>query len=397
MAEDFWTQSPSGNSSPFVEKLKALSQDISPLIDRLDGLTLGDDDHTCDDDEELFNHHNLNWAEMASQKVKTGSIGMGKLHSLLKAKATPKDSTAPKDSTTPKESVTPKESETPNRLGTLNESANVAIPIEEATTPPENAPSPGTALENTAMHIDEKQSVEPSLLKTLPAEIRLLIYEELLVSDQRLQLSRKSLQKHPNQKRSIHTEILRTCKLMYEEGMSVLYGENIFDFGELQRRPHFAQILPKTFKKNASRIRQILLSYAAASEELPYASMLPSHRLLTDNVTACLSCFNISLSQLRLLAISIRPYKLHDPVVKAMVRDPYVAIHDWYEDGNQGVSVDEIWAMEKNAVLEHEIDGLLEKEDVLRIVRGVEARRRVWVEWEEDWEGRVWVVLHRRV
>ena len=62
--------------------------------------------------------------------------------------------------------------------------------------------------------------MEQSLLARIPAEVRLEIYRELLISPDMIDIDWKSPKLHPN--------IMRTCKAIFRESHSILYDENTF-------------------------------------------------------------------------------------------------------------------------------------------------------------------------
>lgn len=83
---------------------------------------------------------------------------------------------------------------------------------------------------------DHERDVAVFPFLALPAEIRLEVYFELLVSDDRLVLTWRGPRKANKQQKRMYISILRTCKLCRDEGRGVLYGENVFDFGESPTR-----------------------------------------------------------------------------------------------------------------------------------------------------------------
>jgi hypothetical protein len=66
----------------------------------------------------------------------------------------------------------------------------------------------------------------------LPTELRLAAYFELLVTDDRLIVKWQGPCKKEKQQKPMYTSILRASKQCRDEGLTVLYGENIFDMGE---------------------------------------------------------------------------------------------------------------------------------------------------------------------
>ena len=66
------------------------------------------------------------------------------------------------------------------------------------------------------------------MLLTLPLELRIPIYRELLLDeDLPLQPQKNSVTRIRSRKRK-YTTILRACQQVYSEGMAVLYEENVF-------------------------------------------------------------------------------------------------------------------------------------------------------------------------
>ena len=73
---------------------------------------------------------------------------------------------------------------------------------------------------------------EGSCFLRLPAEIRCLVYRQLLVEPTTFEpmfcLCYKERHKYWKNQGTIDATILRTCRSVYEEGISILYSENIF-------------------------------------------------------------------------------------------------------------------------------------------------------------------------
>jgi hypothetical protein len=65
---------------------------------------------------------------------------------------------------------------------------------------------------------------------TLPAELRELVYAELLLSDSAFRLGHHGPYSH-EERRRLYPQILRVCRAMYEEASRVLYGDNTFYLG----------------------------------------------------------------------------------------------------------------------------------------------------------------------
>lgn len=67
--------------------------------------------------------------------------------------------------------------------------------------------------------------LENKMILRLPPELRLQIYRLLLLSDQTVRMTWCHAIPRPN---CLFPTILRTCRLIHNEAMSVLYGENVF-------------------------------------------------------------------------------------------------------------------------------------------------------------------------
>ncbi|KAL5405156.1 hypothetical protein PMIN06_012744 [Paraphaeosphaeria minitans] len=166
-----------------------------------------------------------------------------------------------------------------------------------------------------------QQHDDPNLFRfqALPPELRMAVYFELLVTDDRVLPTWRGPRKATKQQKQMHINILLTCKMCRDEGLQVLYGENIFDFGEICNRPNnFSKpFVARIGLRNASLIRIVFAEYSAASEELSQSDTTPTTPRLHDpkptqlsvaHLRTFLSTFGISLPSLRLLAISIMPY-----------------------------------------------------------------------------------------
>ncbi|OAG12781.1 uncharacterized protein CC84DRAFT_1212282 [Paraphaeosphaeria sporulosa] len=185
-----------------------------------------------------------------------------------------------------------------------------------------------------------QQHNDPNIFpfQALPPELRMAVYFELLVTDDRILPTWRGARKATKQQKRMHINILLTCKMCHDEGLQVLYGENIFDFGEICNRPNnFSKpFVARIGLHTASLIRIVFAEYSAASEELSQSDTTPDARRLHDSKPTQLSVahlrtffstFGISLPSLRLLAISIMPYgndqatddllKLADPEVRS--------------------------------------------------------------------------------
>ncbi|KAJ4354486.1 uncharacterized protein N0V89_006223 [Didymosphaeria variabile] len=183
------------------------------------------------------------------------------------------------------------------------------------------------AMEIRSQQPDRQADIFPFL--ALPVELRMAVYFELLVTDNRVLPSWRGPRKATKQQKRMYINILLTCKMCRDEGVQVLYGENIFDFGEICNRPNN---FSKRFSEhigphNASLIRIVFAEYSAAAEELYHTDiavisksnrgLIPKTLLTVSHLRSFLSTFNIALSSLRLLAISIIPYG-HDQATIAL-------------------------------------------------------------------------------
>ncbi|KAJ4301867.1 hypothetical protein N0V90_003963 [Kalmusia sp. IMI 367209] len=238
------------------------------------------------------------------------ATGMAKLHSLLtKRKSSP--SFPP---TTPKRHARAKLADTPSRTGAVSKPPYHSQIAESRATA--QAKYYRKATEIRTQQLDEKVDIFPFF--AMPTELRLAVYFELLVTDNSLVPTWRGPRKTNKRQKKMYVDILLTCKLCCKEGVAVLYGENVFDFGEICNRPNnFSKAFVNHIGlHNASLIRIIFAEYSAAAKELSHidtssihkCNPIPPPTLTVAYLRSFLSTFNISLPNLRLLAISIMPY-----------------------------------------------------------------------------------------
>jgi hypothetical protein len=67
-------------------------------------------------------------------------------------------------------------------------------------------------------------------LTKMPLEIQRKIFEYLLLADDPIQVLHRWSKLYQRQRSGLHTDILRTCKVMFENGSAFLYGENVFRY-----------------------------------------------------------------------------------------------------------------------------------------------------------------------
>ncbi|KAF2691171.1 hypothetical protein K458DRAFT_426536 [Lentithecium fluviatile CBS 122367] len=237
----------------------------------------------------------------------------------------------------------------------------------------------------------------------LPTELRLAVYFELLVTNDRLVVTWRGPRKANKQQKRMYTGILRASKQCRDEGLTVLYGENIFDMEEICNRP---LSVAKPFLKhigphNASLIRIVIAEYSAAAEELhqldPVNTPTPTDPLSTSEkpqshltlsfLTSTLSTFNIILSHLRALALNIIPYG-HDHATQDLMRQQAPLVVN-----NMRARV--AWLDTKNNPerLGKVVEGICERESGLVKAdywKDVDAWVGFW--WSSPFMGREWVV-----
>lgn len=165
----------------------------------------------------------------------------------------------------------------------------------------------------------------------LPAELRMAVYFELLVSSDRVLPTWRGPRRATKQQKKMFISILLTCKQCRDEGVEVLYGENVFDFGEICNRPNnFSSRFVKTIGlHNASLIRVVFAEYSAAAEELSTADTKRIERMFHDpkpkaTLTVAflrdfLSTCGIDIPSLRMLAVSVMPYG-HDQATEYLIQ-----------------------------------------------------------------------------
>ena len=86
-----------------------------------------------------------------------------------------------------------------------------------------------TTIPDAVTTIKSQGSIFPFL--KLPAELKILVYVELLISNDRLAITWRGPRRYSRQQKPIYPAILGTCRLVHQEAAAALYGENVFDFG----------------------------------------------------------------------------------------------------------------------------------------------------------------------
>ncbi|KAF2472088.1 uncharacterized protein BDR25DRAFT_342103 [Lindgomyces ingoldianus] len=244
------------------------------------------------------------------------------------------------------------------------------------------------ALEILSLPHDEEVDVFPFF--ALPTELRLLVYQELLVTDDRLILSWRGPKKANKHQKRMYIAILMTCRLCANEGLATLYGENVFDFEEICGRPTFVTSFVKRLKPtNLSLIRIIVVEHSAASEELMLQHPDSTFkRLSIAHITAFLAPFNISLSQLRCFAVSLIPYGFDDATT-------YVMKDQLHAGGQSNMSTRIQWLDKKNAALGEMAEQICERVGGFKRVEFGEIDRKICFDWCPPFMGRPWLLYEK--
>jgi hypothetical protein len=159
---------------------------------------------------------------------------------------------------------------------------------------------------------DEEDSIdcdqpEPFSLFMVPPEIRMLIYEYLLLSDSAFRLGHHGPYSHET-RRQLYPQILRTCRLINEEATEILYGLNTFFLGKFIYPPvipnaNFSGPIGHKPTYSASFITSIGSHNALKIRNLAAHSTNPP--ILTDlYLRRWISSFFLDVSRIRTLAIS---------------------------------------------------------------------------------------------
>jgi hypothetical protein len=253
------------------------------------------------------------------------------------------------------------------------------------------------AMEIRSHQQNTKADIFPFL--ALPPELRTAVYFELLVTDDRVLPTWRGPRKATKQQKKMYINILLACKLCRNEGQQVLYGENIFDFGEICNRPNnFSKpFVNRIGPHNASLIRIVFAEYSAGSEELALSDTAPisnpSHDpkpktlLSVAHLRNFLSTFNISLPSLRLLAISIMPYGI-DQATDYLLQLANPAIQE-----NMFLRVRWLEAKNEKENLGKLVDGICEREQgLLRAEYWRDVDGWIGVSFAPPSSGREWLV-----
>ncbi|ORY15620.1 hypothetical protein BCR34DRAFT_171611 [Clohesyomyces aquaticus] len=233
------------------------------------------------------------------------------------------------------------------------------------------------------------QDLEVFPFMALPPELRFMVYQELLVTDDRLLLNWRGPKKATKQQKRMYIAILMTSKICSQEGLGVLYGENVFDFEEICGRPSFATSFVKRLNPtNLSLIRIIVADYSAASEELALYPGQASNQLSIARISSFLAPFNIKLSQLRCFAISIIPYGFDNATTYVMkLQAPALQA-----TGQQIIGMRRQWLDTKNEGLDEAAKRIVEREAELKRVEFRDVEKNICFDWIPLFINRPWLV-----
>lgn len=186
------------------------------------------------------------------------------------------------------------------------------------------------------------------------------------------------------QRKNIYPAILRTCQLVHQEAAAVLYGKNVFDFGNILDLPNYGASFAKHIGPyHASLIRILVAEASVASEALhscedifsidksrisPFIAqatlaaeaslaaetsltaetpLSPSTTYISKSrIAAIVAAFGIDFARLRMLAIHLQPR------------------NEMYFDRKAARAIDaaEQWFKMRDVEMERVVDGIVERE-----------------------------------
>ncbi|KAF2813579.1 uncharacterized protein BDZ99DRAFT_517825 [Mytilinidion resinicola] len=238
---------------------------------------------------------------------------------------------------------------------------------------------------------EQRKEVFPFL--ALPAELRVLVYEELLVTDDRLLVTWRGPKRARVQQKKMWTSVLRVNRLVSGEAREVLYGGNVFDFEEIMLKFSTGSSFLTAIGRHNARLIRTLVADVSATRELRAASPLRSrsvtYRALDTKhnyhinapfLATFLASWGISFRHLRLLAVHLQH----------MGKDWYDS--DWVEPVYRGGArsleeeeeerAQERMALKRREEVEKAVEVVREREGGwLKLVREEEARGL-----EGEWE-----------
>lgn len=213
------------------------------------------------------------------------------------------------------------------------------------------------------------------------------------MTDDRLILTWRGPRKSNKQQKAMYPAIMRTSKLCADEGASVLYGENLFDFEEITGRPSVAKQLLKCIgTRNPTRMRIIVCEYSAAQAEnsITEYDLEEFPLLMVSEIDRFFRAYNIDLAQLRMFAISIIPYGLDDMTTKIM----RIQTSDlpWQDMS----PAREKWLRMKNEGVVELLNSICEREKELRKVDFMEGvYSKIGFHWWPPSAGRHWIAYQK--
>jgi hypothetical protein len=155
----------------------------------------------------------------------------------------------------------------------------------------------------------------------LPAELRNLVYEELLLSDSAFRLGHQGPYSHESRKR-LYPQILCASKTLYTEASVILYGANAFYLGMYYTLHRSSPI--KKLTKISGRIghkptysasfKSSIGAHNAAKIRTLVAHSTSPARLTQSWVRNWILSFGLDASRLRVLAISFSNLEMSEPL-----------------------------------------------------------------------------------
>ncbi|KAF2666797.1 hypothetical protein BT63DRAFT_319174 [Microthyrium microscopicum] len=149
--------------------------------------------------------------------------------------------------------------------------------------------------------MDDIQQSRGVCLFDLPAEIRAMVYQSLLISDTAYRLGHHGPYSHEKRDQNtdigkIYPSILATCQAVFAEASEVLYGDNTFYLGPVGHKPTYsASFITSIGAHNAAKIRTLVAH-----------CVHPIH-LSPRYLKQWISSYGLDISRVKVLAISFSP------------------------------------------------------------------------------------------
>lgn len=170
-------------------------------------------------------------------------------------------------------------------------------PAEMWPSPPTSVSTPSIIMtdddDDVDCCMDDLRATPTISFFTLPAELRNLVYQELLLSDSAFRLGHQGPYSHERRKQ-LYPQIMRTSRMACHEASAILYGSNAFYLGPIGHKPTYSASFNSSIGAHNARMIRTLVAHSTHPARL-------SQWYLRQWITS----FGLDPARLKVLAVSL--------------------------------------------------------------------------------------------